>query len=67
MSAAFSPRHVVLFRTHFWDAFVARPYERLKQKIGRGDLYILLDETNGPVATGQSALVSHTKHLSLGD
>ena len=60
MSAPFRPRYVVLFRTHIWDAFVARQYERLKQRIGRGDLYILLDETNGPVATGQPAVVSHT-------
>ena len=60
MSAPLSPHYVVLFRTHIWDAYVARQYERLKQRIGRGDLYILLDETNGPVATGQPAVVSHT-------
>ncbi len=60
MSASSSPRYAVLFRTHIWDAFVARQYERLKQQIGRGDLYVLLDETNGPVATGQPAVVKHT-------
>lgn len=55
-----SPRYAVLFRTHIWDAFVARQYERLKQRVGHGDLYILLDETHGPVATGQPDVVAHT-------
>lgn len=60
MPAPSSPRYAVLFRTHIWDAFVAGQYERLKQLIGRGDLYVLLDETNGSVATGQPAVVNHT-------
>lgn len=54
------PRYAVLFRTHVWDDFVARQFARLKQRIGRGDLFVLLDETNGPVATGQEAVASHT-------
>lgn len=54
------PRYAVLFRTHLWDDFVARQYERLKSRTGRGDLYVLLDETNGPVETGQAAVVGHT-------
>ncbi|MGY2051405.1 FAD-dependent oxidoreductase [Methylobacterium sp. JK268] len=55
-----APRYAVLFRTHLWDAFVERQFARLKERVGRGDLFVLLDETGGPVATGQEAVVSHT-------
>ena len=43
------PRVAVIFRTHFWDAFAARQFQRLTQKVGGGDVYVLVDETNGPV------------------
>ncbi len=42
-------RVAVIFRTHFWDAFAARQFQRLTQKVGGGDVYVLVDETSGPV------------------
>lgn len=58
--SAVSPRYAVLFRTHIWDEYIERQYERLKRRVGRGDLFVLLDETNGSVATGKTAVISHT-------
>jgi hypothetical protein len=54
------PRYAVLFRTHVWDAFVARQYDRLKLRVGRGDLYVLLDATSGAVVPDGLPVVSHT-------
>ncbi len=64
-------RYAVLFRTHIWDDYVERQYQRLRANIGRGDLYVLLDETHGAVETGKDRVVSHTnaaiKSLGLAD
>ena len=49
-AAAALPRYAVVFRTHFWDEFVGRQFERLKARVGHGDIYVLVDETRGPVA-----------------
>ncbi len=43
------PTYAIIFRTHFWDAFAQRQLERLRAHIGRGTLYVLVDETNGRV------------------
>lgn len=37
--------YAVLFKTHFWDEFTRRQFERLKAQVGRGDLYVVVDET----------------------
>lgn len=42
-------RYAVIFRTHFWDAFAQRQFDRLVSQVGNGDVFILVDETNGPV------------------
>jgi hypothetical protein len=42
-----TPR-AVLFKTHFWDDFVARRFEALKSKCPGSDLWIIIDETSGP-------------------
>jgi hypothetical protein len=39
----------VLFKIYFLDLFVVRQIERLKSVVGSGDLYILVDETKGPI------------------
>lgn len=41
--------HAVLFKIHFVDSFVIRQLERLKARVGNGDLYVIVDETRGPV------------------
>lgn len=54
------PSYAVIFRTHFWDEFVQRQFDRVVAKVGAGDLYVLVDETNGPVAG-----ISHDRVVRL--
>lgn len=42
--------YAVIFRTHFWDAFAQRQFDRLVAQVDRGHVFVLVDETNGPVA-----------------
>ncbi len=44
------PRTAVIFRTHFWDSFAQRQFDRLLAVAGGTDVFVLVDETNGPVA-----------------
>lgn len=53
--------YAVLFRTHFWDSYVERQYQRVRAKVGRGDLFILVDETSRPVSISHPNVVSHTQ------
>ncbi len=41
--------YAVIFKIHYFDAFVGRQLERLKAEIGSGHLYVMADETRGPV------------------
>jgi hypothetical protein len=63
--------YAVLLRTHIWDDFVARQFRRLAARSGRGDLYVLVDETSGPVPVTEGNVVSHSqqgvKALGLAD
>lgn len=42
-------RYAVLFKTHFWDDFAERQFRRLCLRSGNGDVYVVVDETNGVV------------------
>ena len=55
-----APRFAVIFRTHFWDEFAKRQFARLTEKVCSGDVYILMDETNGPVQG-----ISHDKVVRM--
>lgn len=44
------PRYAVLFRTHKWDAFIARQFARAQQSVGAGDLYVVANNTDGGCA-----------------
>ena len=44
-----SSRYAVIFRTHFWDAFAARQLQRLRQRVRGGDIFVVVDETQGAV------------------
>ncbi len=44
-----APSYVVVFKTHSWDAFVARQFERYRAAVGQGGLVIVVDETHGAV------------------
>ena len=54
-------RYAVVFRTHIWDDYVARQYRRLCARVGGGDVFILVDETSGPVPISEGTVVSHTQ------
>jgi hypothetical protein len=41
--------HAVLFKIYFLDSFVIRQLERLQKRVGGGDLYVIVDETKGPI------------------
>ena len=45
-----SRRYAVIFRTHFWDSFAARQLQRLRQRVRGGDIFVVVDETQGTVA-----------------
>jgi len=44
-----APSYAVIFRTHFWDEFAQRQFDRLVHLVGTGHVYVLVDETNGRV------------------
>jgi hypothetical protein len=50
MSGDVTPRYAVLFKTHFWDDFVARRFAALAARCPAADLWVAVDETYGPVA-----------------
>jgi hypothetical protein len=41
--------HAVLFKIYSLDSFVIRQLERLKRRVGSGDLYVIVDETKAPI------------------
>lgn len=51
------PTYAVIFKTHFWDPFVARQLARLRATMQHGTLFIAVDETFGPVAIADEAPV----------
>ena len=56
-----SGRSAVLFRTHFWDDFAERQYRRLQARVGTGDIFILANETAGPLSIPHSNTISHSE------
>ncbi len=49
MSNSSIPRTAVIFRTHFWDAFAQRQFDRLRAVADGTDVFVLVDETARPV------------------
>jgi hypothetical protein len=50
--SAISPagaRYAFLFKVHFWDDFAARRLREYTSRIRSGDIFVLADETHGPV------------------
>jgi hypothetical protein len=61
--------YAVLFKTHFWDGYVQRQFDRLRARVRHGDLYVVVDETHGPVTgIGYDRVVAFTEArlLALG-
>jgi hypothetical protein len=42
-------RYAVLMKVHYWDAFAERRLRHLCSKVGIGDVYVFVDETQGPI------------------
>jgi hypothetical protein len=49
MSMSPQPRTAVIFRTHFWDDFAQRQFDRLLAVADGTDVFVLVDETARPV------------------
>lgn len=43
------PRYALVFRTHFWDDFAQRQFDRAKLRAKSGDVFVLVDETRGKI------------------
>ena len=41
-------RYAIGFKTHVWDPFIARQLDRYRAIAGRGDLFVISDETTRP-------------------
>ena len=44
-----TPPFAVLFKTHFWDDFADRQFRRLCSQVKPENVFVVVDETNGPV------------------
>lgn len=64
-TAKVSGSFAILFRTHFWDEYAERQYQRLLSVAGRGDVYVLVDETSRPVPIPHANVVPHTTRAVL--
>ncbi len=56
-----TPGTAVVFRTHFWDDFAQRQFDRLLAVAGGTDVFVLVDETSGPVAVPHDRVVRVTE------
>ena len=59
----------VLLRTHFWDSFVQRQFDRLLAHASGCDVFVLVDETGGTVSgIGHKHVLRHTEQdvLNMG-
>jgi len=59
------PSIAVIFRTHFWDDFCQRQLIRLRQVADGTDIFILVDETHGPVTVADDAKLVRVTDDSL--
>ena len=60
--AGHAPHYAVIFRTHFWDAFAQRQFDRIRQNVKSGDIFVLVDETHGKVSgITHDRVVRHTE------
>lgn len=54
------PTYAVLFKCHYWDSFIERQLSHLMQRVGAGDVFVVVDETNEPVSG-----IRHPEHRIL--
>ena len=59
------PRTATVFRTHFWDSFAQRQFDRLLAVSDGTDVIVLVDETSGPVTVPHDRVVRVTESSLL--
>lgn len=61
-------KYAVMLRTHIWDDYVARQYDRLVARTKNGRVFVLVDETSGRVEVNRDNVVRYTQDdlLALG-
>jgi hypothetical protein len=62
-----SPRYAVLFKTHFWDEFACRQYERYVAAAPGGTVFICLDDESGKAGTLEQPHLLRAKHRDFQD
>ena len=54
-------RYALVFRTHSWDDFVERQFDRVRLRARSADIFVLVDETRGKIPNiGADHVVSVT-------
>lgn len=57
--------YAILFKIYFLDSFVIRQIERLRARIGTGHIYVIVDETKGPIGPIPHDLVIHATEADM--
>ena len=65
LAASSRPSFAVVIRTYQWDAFISRQVQRYREVSEGGDLFISVDETNGPVGPMHHDRILVTTDASL--
>lgn len=62
------PRYALVFKTHVWDNFIERQYNRFRQCMTNGDLFVALDETNAKsdCIPGQTMRFTQAELIEMG-
>lgn len=63
------PRYALVFRTHVWDDFVQRQFDRVRSRAPSADIFVLADETRGKMPSikgGQVVGVTDDEILAAG-
>jgi hypothetical protein len=66
MMTDLAPRTAIMFRTHFWDDFAQRQFDRLLARAATADVFVLVDETTRPVVVPHDKVVRVTAGELLG-
>jgi hypothetical protein len=65
MAADRPPRYAVLFKTYFWDDFIARRLAALAARCAAADLWVVIDNTQGPVGGVMHDRILRTRETDM--
>ncbi len=60
-----APRFAIVFKTHFWDGFAQRQFNRYARNKGSGEIFVYIDETNGRVEVPDGLHVVRSTNADL--